>query len=220
MRHANTFVAVMLGFGMFSATHSQAETVMPIVAKTRRTVTEVPRSGPPQVKRSTEGEYLRSFDGSYIQWFNQPGLGPVDGMLFDAASGKAYQLHYATRTAVLKSAGRPHDILDVPRDRLVADGREEKFVEGLSCFFIPAMVPEPPTGVSVSGGACYSMEYRLFLYHEFGVTTLSTGTTVLSRTEMYDVEIGRSPSQGAIALPDGFVVQESLCESCARQEKS
>ena len=219
MRHAITFTAIMLGFTMIPATHSQAETVMPIVAKTRRTVTEVSRNGPPQVKRSTEGEYLRSFDGSYIQWFNQPGVGPVDGTLFDAASGKSYQLHYSTRTAVLRSVSRLHETTGQSRDGLVASGREEKVVEGVSCFVIPAMVDVPFDGASATGGACYSPEYRLFLYYEAGLTNLSTGTTMLWRTELYDVEIGRSPSQDAVALPDGFVIQESLCTICDRQQE-
>ena len=220
MRHAITFTAVMLGFVMIPVTHSQAETVMPIVAKTRRTITEVSRNGPPQVKRSTEGEYLRSFDGSYIQRFNQPGIGPVGGTLFDAASGKSYQLHYPTRTAVLRSVSRSDGTPGQSRDSLVASGREEKVVEGVSCFVIPAMVDAPIDGASTAGGACYSPEYRLLLYYEAGLTDLSTGTTILWRTELYDVEIGRSPSQDAVALPDGFVIQESLCESCNRQKET
>lgn len=195
---------------------------IPVVARLRRTVTELPANGDPTVQEIWDGVYLRDFRGSEIQKLEKIRPRPTqpthEGIFIDRSGrqGKAYKLAFPTRTALLQHdsvPGRP--VPTASRDRLLAAGREEDMVHGIRCFVVPV---ETHTfgGVDFSGKGCYSPEYDLHLYQELDRTVRESGLTIRTRTEFYDFQVGVAPAADKMRLPPGFVVQENMCPVCPK----
>lgn len=195
-----------------------ADTWTPVVSKVRQTMTEIPAQGPPRVKELWEGVYFRSHTGSQLQKLERirPGSYSAGGFFVDRPAGKSYRLSYPTKTAVLVQrnlAERPDRF--VTRRRLARLGRKEDAFLGIPCFLMPAQatlaksMPVKSAFPGVGGRSCYSAEYDLNLYWEVDIPG-GSGLTVRHRQELYDLEIGRSPDERDMMLPDGFVVQENL----------
>jgi len=104
------------------------------------------------------------------------------------------------------------------RGQLAAKGHPEEIVHGLPCFVDPAKnhgSAPAPENADISFWACYSPEYDLYLFQEFDMTNRISGLTVRQRTELYNLKLGSKPEQGAVGIPDGFVIQEGLCSACS-----
>lgn len=201
--------SILLFLAVIAASASGAEdTWTPVVSKVRQTMTEIPDQGPPDVKELWEGVYFRSHTGSQLQKLERirPGSYAMMGFFVDRPQGKSYKLSYPTKTAVLVQrnlSGRIDRF--VTRRRLARLGRKKEVFRGISCFVMPAQSASPGVG----GQSCYSAEYDLNLYWEIDIPG-GSGLTIRHRQELYDLEIGRSPDERVMMLPDGFVVQENL----------
>ena len=215
-RIAGIFTAI-LGVSVLAALTSwsappSAGTWMPVTSKMRRTVVEIPETGPSHVMQRWEGKYLRLTNGSELHNLSRVGVdeSQEEGLLIDRSSSKSYRLQYVTRTAVVaeNSLVDRRTFASLSREQLVALGRQEEIVHGIPCFVKPVSA-QGVGNDNFSGRVCYSPEYDLYLYQEFQVTNQTSGLSVQHRTELYDLEIGREPASGAVGLPDGFVIQES-----------
>lgn len=211
--------SILLALAVMAASASgAADTWTPLVSKVRQTMTEIPAEGPPVVKQLWEGVYLRSQTGSQLQKLERikPGGYAAGGFFIDRPLGKSYRLSYPTKTAVLVQRSLSERIdRFVTRRRLARLGRKQDAFLGIPCFLLPAeSTPEQSMPVQsafpgVGGRSCYSAEYDLSLYWEVD-TPGGTDLTIRHRQELYDLEIGRSPDERDVMLPDGFVVQENL----------
>ena len=197
-----------------------ADSWVPVVAKLRRTVTELPADGKPVVQEVWEGVYLRDFQGSERRELEKVRPRPTErtrqGSFIDRSGrqGKTYKLVFPTRTALLQqdnTPGRP--VAAMSREQLRAEGREEDFAHGVRCFVVPVETTEFG-GVAFSGKGCYSPEYDLHLYQLLDRTVRETGLTIRTATEFYDFQLGSAPAADEMRLPPGFVVQDGLCPAC------
>lgn len=185
----------------------------PVVSKIRRTVTEIPPTGQPEVTQIWEGVFFRSHDGSRMEKLERvrPRAYAMTGFFVNRPKGKAYDLNYSTRTAVLLQKDMPsRGDRNSVRRQLEALGRQKKVFLGIACYVMPVEMVPPIAG----GEICYSPEYDLNLYIETDITD-GTGRLVRHRHEHYDLEIGRTPAAAAVGLPPDFVVQESMCSGCS-----
>lgn len=224
-RFVSICVAVLAGLAMFGVRHwsssAATDTWIPVVSKMRETVTEIPSSGPESVTETWDGTYLRDFDGSEVRKLQR--VSPSEpqeaekGAFIDRSNQSFYDLDFSTRTAVLQQsnlAGREDP--SAARAKALSLGREEEVFQGISCFVMP-MDPAEFGGVTFSGKGCYSPEYDLHLYQVLSRTDKASGLTIKTVTEMYDLEVGRAPEPDTVKLPDGFVVQDSLCSACGSE---
>lgn len=195
-----------------------ADTWTPVVSKVRQTMTEIPAQGQPVVKERWEGVYLRSQTGSQLQKLERirPRSYAAGGFFIDRPLGKSYRLSFPTKTAVLLQRNLPERIDGfVTRRRLTRLGRKQDAFLGIPCFVLPAestpprSMPAESAFGGVGGQSCYSAEYDLSLYWEVDIPG-GSDLTIRHRQELYDLEIGRSPDERDVMLPDGFVVQENL----------
>ena len=197
-----------------------AGTWMPVTSKMRRTVVEIPETGPSHVVQRWEGKYLRLTNGSELHDLKRIGVGKSqkEGLLIDRSSSKSHRLQHTTRTAVLAQDNLVdrRTFANLSREKLVARGHKEEIVQGIPCFVRPVNTQGLENN-DFYGRGCYSPEYDLYLYQEFEVTNQASGQRVRERTELYDLEIGREPMSGAVRIPDGFVIQEGLCSDCESQ---
>lgn len=210
----------LLGLG-FQDLYADADNWIPVVAKLRRTVTELPDSGKPVETEVWEGTYLRDFRGSELEKLEKirprPAQPMHQGRFVDRSGrkGKVYKLAFRTRTALLMQDNTPErPVPAVSREQLRTAGREEDRVHGIRCFVIP-METTLFRGVEFSGRGCYSPEYDLHLYQVLDSTVRGSGLTTRTRTEFYDFQLGAAPTADKMRLPTGFVVQESLCSACS-----
>lgn len=219
LSNVHSVATIVLSIALMAVSASgAADTWTPVVSKVRQTMTEIPGQGAPEVKELWEGVYFRSHTGSQLQELERirPGSYSAGGFFVDRPAGKSYRLSYPTKTAVLVQrnlAERPDRF--VTRRRLARLGRKEDVFLGIPCFLMPAQatlaksMPVKSAFPGVGGRSCYSAEYDLNLYWEVDIPG-GSGLTVRHRQELYDLEIGRSPDEREMMLPDGFVVQENL----------
>lgn len=96
---------------------ADTDTWIPVVAKQRRTVTELPAGGDPVVQEVWEGTHLRDFRRSTLRKLERVQPRPTQpmrqGLFIDCSGeqGKTYTLAFRTRTAMLlrdNTPGRNH----------------------------------------------------------------------------------------------------------------
>ena len=186
-----------------------ADSWTPIMSKLRRTVTAIPSEGPAKVNEVWEGVFLRTQDGSWLERLERkgPGSHAAAGIFADRPRGKVYELAYPTETAVLLENGQP---LARPEGLGTTSGLQDsnqqtEVIGGIPCS-VTAIVSNLPGG---AGKACNSWEHDLMLYFEVDVPD-GSGGIVRHRQEHYDLEIGRTPPPGEVALPEGFVIQDTI----------
>lgn len=204
-------IAIGLVACLAAALHSAqaADSWTPIVSKLRRTVTEIPSDGPAKVNEVWEGVFLRTHDGSRLEKLERVRPGPyaAAGIFDDRPKGKVYRLAYPTKTAVLEHDGQPSSRPDRSgtTSRLPDSDQQTEVIAGIPCSVTPVEGGMP----GGTGKTCYSREYDLTLYFEVDVPD-GTGGVVRHRQEHYDLEIGRTPPPGEVALPEGFVIQANV----------
>ena len=186
-----------------------ADSWTPIMSKLRRTVTAIPSDGPTKVNEVWEGVFLRTQDGSWLERLERkdPERYAATGIFADRLKGKVYELAYSTETAILLEDGQP---LARPEGLATASGLQDsdqqtEVIGGIPCY-VTAIESNLPGG---AGKACNSWEYDLMLYFEVDVPD-GSGGIVRHRQEHYDLEVGRAPPPGEVALPEGFVIQENV----------
>ena len=188
------------------------DTWMPVVSKIRRTVTEIPPTGPREVTQIWEGVFFRSHDGSRMEKLERirPRAYAMTGFFVNRPKGRAYDLNYSTRTAVLLQKDMPsRGDRNSVRRQFEALGRQTEAFLGIARYVMPVEVVPPTAG----GEICYSPKYDLDLYVEKDFTA-AADRLVRHRYEHYHLEVGRTPSAAAVSLPPGLVVHESMCPDC------
>ena len=204
-------IAIGLVACLAAALHSvqAADSWTPITSKLRRTVTEIPSDGPSKVHEVWEGVSLRTHDGSRLERLERirPGPHAASGIFDDRPKGKFYTLSYSTKTAVLEHDGQPSSRPDGSRttSRSRDSDQQTEVIAGIPCS-VTAMQGGMPGG---TGKTCYSREHDLTLYFEVDVPD-GSGGVVRHRQEHYQVEIGRTPPPGEVAMPEGFVIQANV----------
>lgn len=204
-------IAIGLVACLAAALHSAqaADSWTPIMSKLRRTVTEIPPDGPAKVNEVWEGVFLRTHDGSRLEKLERirPWPYAAAGIFDDRPQGKVYRLAYPTKTAVLEHDAQPSSRPNWPgtTSRLRDSNQQTEVIAGIPCS-VAAIQVGMPGGV---GKSCYNREYDLTLYFEVDLPD-GSGGFVRHRQEHYDLEIGRTPPPGEVALPEGFVLQENV----------
>ena len=197
---------------------------VPVVAKLRRTVTELPASGTPDEKEVWEGVYLRDFRGSEIRKLEQVSPRPDEPRLlgtFLDRSGpqwKTYRLGVPAESPLTQPAVERPDPA-ASRDQLISAGRQEDEAHGIRCFVVP-IESQAFTRVVIGGGGCYSPEYDLHLYQELDRTVPESGLTIRTRTEFYEFQLGVAPAADRMCFPPGVVVQESKYPTCSEEPRT
>ena len=201
--------------------YATEDTWVPVVAKVRRTVTEIPATGAPVEKEVWEGSFFRDFRGSELRRLEQtfpPQSQPttLKGTFLDRSRPpwKTYRLEFPTYSPI-SSPGvapeRPDPVAS--REQLIAAGRREDIANGIPCFVVP-FGSQAPGAVGFSGRTCYSPEYEMHLYLELDRTGES-GSTERARTEFLDVQLGVAPDADEMCFPPGLAVQDSIYQTCS-----
>ncbi len=197
------------------------ETWTPIVSKIPRTVTKIPASGPETVTEVWEGRYLRDFDGSEIRTWEKvvpssPRLAR-QGTFIDRSSRKAYRLDFPTKTAVLFRNDLP-SLPDEFKEQayMILRGLQLWSFQGIPCYLAPLEI-RTVGRERFSGERCYSARYHLRLFRVLDRTVEGSDLTIRTLTELYELEVGRTPNPDEVGLPPGFVPEEGWCSACDQE---
>lgn len=197
---------------------------VPVVAKLRRTVTELPANGAPVEKEVWEGVYLRDSRGSELRKLEQvsprPDQPKLQGMFLDRSGSqwKTYWLGVPAESPLTQPAVERPDPA-ASREQLISAGRQEDEAHGIRCFVVP-IESQAFTPVVISGGGCYSPEHDLHLYQELDRTVSESGLTIRTRTEFYEFQLGIAPAADQMCFPPGVLVQESVYPTCSEKPRT
>jgi hypothetical protein len=165
---------------------------LPMIAKTRQT-DEVMVNGKVVQMHVMEGVFYRSSTGSELRrWTKRDGKEAVGhlgwGALHDTQNNVDYSIDYNRKIAYVIAPALPTDT-GAQRPRALGDDS----VEGIACTLQPILLAIPGRSPRRIGQDCYSKDYDVELKSDIKYAADSSGKTLHSRFELYDIQVGVAP---------------------------
>lgn len=183
-------VAAWLGCAQLAA----GGDLQPVVARQRSLWLRVNSDGSETVLQRTEGLYWRNARGDWLSRLGDRGA------YHEAATGKTYELSFASKTARLRDVVTAREKLAPPLEEVRSHALSEEVIEGLRVFCMPVI--DGRTG-EVSGRGCRSFEHDLHVRVES--TVEMNGVKHKRVQEMYEIRLGQEPEE-PVRMPPDFTI--------------
>jgi hypothetical protein len=187
---------VFSGLVLLGGANLEAQSPTPISAKMRLT-TEVSVNGNVEKTHTQEGDFYIASNGSELQqWTTRDGKETTGEMrwagLTDAVHNTGYKVDYQNRLAYEQPFAR--NASPAPSSKAPASQNlSQDSVEGYPCVRYPARLILPGKPPTVVGYSCRSESYDGLELKRETTTIDSSGRTVHSTFELYDIRPGVEP---------------------------